>query len=175
MGFSRQEHGSGLPFPSPLITLEYYFFSSDRAVTLTFQISQVVPSWLLLNSLIVIISTSRFILYTSLNYSISERELYYHIYVYIFKTLENIWFTLGRKTSVAQYWNYLNPVLTSKSNEGFFNSFLKFWPQIEHTLNWWVPIAFSQWWPTSLILEQSLQKTQCLHYSLPITFQTVCL
>ena len=44
MGFSRQEYWNGLPFPSPLIVLEYYFFSSDRAVILTFQISQVVSS-----------------------------------------------------------------------------------------------------------------------------------
>ena len=43
MAFSRQEYRSGVPFPSPLTALEYYFFSSDRAVILTFQISQVMP------------------------------------------------------------------------------------------------------------------------------------
>ena len=51
------------------------------------------------------------------------RELYYYIYVYIFKTLENIWFTLGLKTSVAQYWNYLSTVSTPQSNEGFLSIF----------------------------------------------------
>ena len=51
------------------------------------------------------------------------RELYYYIYAYIFKTLENIWVALGLKTSVAQYWNYLNTVLTSQSNEGFLTIF----------------------------------------------------
>ena len=83
MGFSRQEYWNGLPFPSPLIVLEYYFFSSDRAVILTFQISQVVPSWLLLNSLTVIISNSRFILYPPLNYSINERIILLYICIYI--------------------------------------------------------------------------------------------
>lgn len=39
------------------------------------------------------------------------------MYVYIFKTLENMWFTLGLKT------NYLNTVLTSQSNEGFLTIF----------------------------------------------------
>ena len=50
-------------------------------------------------------------------------ELYYYIYVHLFRTLENIWFTLGLKTSVAQYWNYLNTVLTPQSNEGFLTIF----------------------------------------------------
>ena len=83
MAFSRQEYRSGLPLPSPLTALEYYLFSSDRAVILTFQISQVMPSWLLLNSLTVIISTSRFILYPSLNYSINDRIILLYICTYI--------------------------------------------------------------------------------------------
>ena len=83
MAFSRQEYRSGVPLPSPLTALEYYFFSSDWAVILTFQISQVMPSWLLLNSLTVIISTSRFILYPSLNYSINERIIRLYVCIYI--------------------------------------------------------------------------------------------
>ena len=36
-------------------------------------------------------------------WAIIWRRLCIYKYIYIFKTLENIWFTLGLKTSVAQY------------------------------------------------------------------------